>query len=117
MTMKALATPFALMLAALAYFVPIVAGGAPVAYAACTTIAILAVMSYGADLILSYLGEVEPRPHHLLGGRRLCRVDAGGQCRLERLGNGWRGHRRVDRAGRRARPCDAAHRATLCFRW
>ena len=46
------------MLAALAYFVPSVAGGAPVAYAACTTIAILAVMSYGADLILSYLGEV-----------------------------------------------------------
>ena len=55
---SSLATPFALLLAALAYFVPAVAGGAPVAYAACTTIAILAVMSYGADLILSYLGEV-----------------------------------------------------------
>ncbi|MCX7361864.1 MAG: branched-chain amino acid ABC transporter permease [Alphaproteobacteria bacterium] len=56
--MKNLATPAALILAALAYFVPTVAGGAPVAYAACTTIAILAVMAYGADLILSYLGEV-----------------------------------------------------------
>jgi branched-chain amino acid transport system permease protein len=56
--MKHLATPAALVLAALAYFVPTVAGGAPVVYAACTTIAILAVMSYGADLILSYLGEV-----------------------------------------------------------
>ena len=56
--MKRLATPAALLLAALAYFVPSVAGGAPVVYAACTTIAILAVMSYGADLILSYLGEV-----------------------------------------------------------
>ena len=56
--MKALATPAALILAALAYFVPSVAGGAPVVYAACTTIAILAVMAYGADLILSYLGEV-----------------------------------------------------------
>lgn len=56
--MKSLATPAALTLAALAYFVPTVAGGAPVAYAACTTIAILAVMAYGADLILSYLGEV-----------------------------------------------------------
>jgi branched-chain amino acid transport system permease protein len=56
--MSRLATPLALVLAALAYFVPTVAGGAPVIYAACTTIAILAVMSYGADLILSYLGEV-----------------------------------------------------------
>jgi branched-chain amino acid transport system permease protein len=56
--MSRLATPLALALAALAYFVPSVAGGAPVVYAACTTIAILAVMSYGADLILSYLGEV-----------------------------------------------------------
>ena len=56
--MTKLATPAALVLTALAYFVPSVAGGAPVVYAACTTIAILAVMSYGADLILSYLGEV-----------------------------------------------------------
>jgi branched-chain amino acid transport system permease protein len=56
--MKKLATPAALLLAALAYFVPALAGGAPVVYAACITIAILAVMSYGADLILSYLGEV-----------------------------------------------------------
>jgi branched-chain amino acid transport system permease protein len=56
--MKRLATPAALALAALAYFVPAVAGGAPVVYAICTTIAILAVMAYGADLILSYLGEV-----------------------------------------------------------
>ena len=60
--MKAFATPAALILAALAYFVPSVAGGAPVAYAACTTIAILAVMAYGADLILSYLGEVSIGP-------------------------------------------------------
>jgi branched-chain amino acid transport system permease protein len=51
-------TSFALVLAGLAYFVPAVAGGAPAAYTACTTIAILAIMSYGADLILSYLGEV-----------------------------------------------------------
>ena len=56
--MKAFATPAALILAALAYFVPTAAGGTPVVYAACTTIAILAVMAYGADLILSYLGEV-----------------------------------------------------------
>jgi branched-chain amino acid transport system permease protein len=56
--MKHLATPAALLLAALAYFVPVLSGGAPVIYAACTTSAILAVMSYGADLILSYLGEV-----------------------------------------------------------
>ena len=56
--MQRLATPAALALAALAYFVPTLAGGAPVVYATCTTIAILAVMAYGADLILSYLGEV-----------------------------------------------------------
>lgn len=56
--MTRLATPLALALAALAYFVPTAAGGTPVIYAACTTIAILAVMAYGADLILSYLGEV-----------------------------------------------------------
>ena len=56
--MKALATPAALILAALAYFVPSLAGGTPVVYAACTAIAILSVMAYGADLILSYLGEV-----------------------------------------------------------
>jgi branched-chain amino acid transport system permease protein len=58
MSLHRLATPLALLLAALAYFVPAVAGGSASAYAACTTIAILAVMSYGADLILSYLGEV-----------------------------------------------------------
>lgn len=51
-------TSLALVLAGLAYFVPSVAGGAQAAYTACTTIAILAVMAYGADLILSYLGEV-----------------------------------------------------------
>lgn len=56
--MRNFGTPAALILAALAYFIPSVSGGAPVIYAACTTIAILAVMSYGADLILSYLGEV-----------------------------------------------------------
>ena len=56
--MTRLATPLALVLAALAYFVPTAAGGTPVIYAACTTIAILAVMAYGADLILSYHGEV-----------------------------------------------------------
>ena len=52
------ATHLALLLAALSYFIPAAAGGNSAVYAACTTIAILAVMSYGADLILSYLGEV-----------------------------------------------------------
>jgi len=52
------ATHIALLLAGLAYFIPAASGGATAVYAACTTIAILAVMSYGADLILSYLGEV-----------------------------------------------------------
>lgn len=56
--MARFSSPLALLLAALAYFVPAVAGGTPLVYGACTTIAILAVMSYGADLVLSYLGEV-----------------------------------------------------------
>ncbi|MFO1082225.1 MAG: branched-chain amino acid ABC transporter permease [Reyranellaceae bacterium] len=56
--MKRLATPAALVLAALAWFVPALGGGTPVVYATCTTVAILAVMAYGADLVLSYLGEV-----------------------------------------------------------
>jgi branched-chain amino acid transport system permease protein len=56
--MARLSTPLALILSALAYFIPAVSGGLPVVYAACTTIAILSVMAYGADLILSYLGEV-----------------------------------------------------------
>jgi branched-chain amino acid transport system permease protein len=56
--MRKAATPAALLLAALAWFVPALCGGGPNVYAACNTIAILAVMSYGADVILSYLGEV-----------------------------------------------------------
>lgn len=56
--MKKHATSAALLLAALAWFVPALSGGSPSVHAACTTIAILAVMSYGADLVLSYLGEV-----------------------------------------------------------
>ncbi|MGD9885097.1 MAG: branched-chain amino acid ABC transporter permease [Reyranella sp.] len=53
-----LASPLALVLAALTYFVPMAAGNTPALYAACTTVAILAVMAYGADLILSDLGEL-----------------------------------------------------------
>jgi branched-chain amino acid transport system permease protein len=56
--MHRLATPAALLAVALGYFVPQIAGGSSVVYAACTMIAIFAVMSYGTDLILSYLGEV-----------------------------------------------------------
>jgi branched-chain amino acid transport system permease protein len=52
------AAPSALLLVALGFFVPRLAGGTPVVYAACTVVAIFAVMSYGTDLILSHLGEV-----------------------------------------------------------
>jgi branched-chain amino acid transport system permease protein len=44
--------------AAVAYFLPVLAGGSAVAYSTCATIAIFAVMAYGTDLVLSYLGEV-----------------------------------------------------------
>jgi len=40
------------------YFLPALTGGSAVAYSTCATIAIFAVMAYGTDLVLSYLGEV-----------------------------------------------------------
>jgi branched-chain amino acid transport system permease protein len=42
----------------LAFFVPRMLGGTSVAYSTLTTIAIFAVMCYGVDVVLSYLGEV-----------------------------------------------------------
>jgi branched-chain amino acid transport system permease protein len=41
-----------------AFYLPALAGGSAVAYSTCATIAIFAVMAYGTDLVLSYLGEV-----------------------------------------------------------
>jgi branched-chain amino acid transport system permease protein len=41
-----------------AFYLPVLAGGSAVAYSTCATIAIFAVMAYGTDLVLSYLGEV-----------------------------------------------------------
>ena len=46
------------VLAAAAYALPTLLGGSPAVYGACVTIAIFAVMAYGVDLVLSYLGEV-----------------------------------------------------------
>jgi branched-chain amino acid transport system permease protein len=46
------------VLAAAAYALPALLGGSPAVYGACVTIAIFAVMAYGVDLVLSYLGEV-----------------------------------------------------------
>jgi branched-chain amino acid transport system permease protein len=40
------------------YYLPALAGGSAVAYSTCVMIAIFAVMAYGTDLVLSYLGEV-----------------------------------------------------------
>ena len=40
------------------FFMPRLLGGGSVAYSTLTTIAIFAVMCYGVDLVLSYLGEV-----------------------------------------------------------
>jgi branched-chain amino acid transport system permease protein len=45
-------------LAAVALFLPRLFGGTSVAYSTLTTIAIFAVMCYGIDVVLSYLGEV-----------------------------------------------------------
>jgi branched-chain amino acid transport system permease protein len=82
--MTRVATPFALLLAALAYFVPSAAGGTPVIYAACTTIAILAVMAYGTDLVLSYLGEVSL-------GHTLFSAAGGYAAAMLSTGLGWNG--------------------------
>ena len=46
------------VLAALAFLLPRLLGGTAIAYSTLTTIAIFAVMCYGVDLVLSYLGEV-----------------------------------------------------------
>ena len=40
------------------FFLPRLLGGTSVAYSTLTTIAIFAVMCYGVDIVLSYLGEV-----------------------------------------------------------
>jgi branched-chain amino acid transport system permease protein len=45
-------------LVVLAFFLPRLLGGTSVAYSTLTTIAIFAVMCYGVDVVLSYLGEV-----------------------------------------------------------
>jgi branched-chain amino acid transport system permease protein len=46
------------ILVALAFLLPQLLGGTSVAYSTLTTIAIFAVMCYGVDIVLSYLGEV-----------------------------------------------------------
>jgi branched-chain amino acid transport system permease protein len=46
------------ILIGVAFFMPQLFGGSSVAYSTLTTIAIFAVMCYGVDVVLSYLGEV-----------------------------------------------------------
>jgi branched-chain amino acid transport system permease protein len=45
-------------LAAALFFLPQLLGASPVIYGTCVVIAIFAVMAYGVDVVLSYLGEV-----------------------------------------------------------
>jgi branched-chain amino acid transport system permease protein len=53
-----LRTMSAVLLAAIAFLLPRLLGGTSIAYSTLTTIAIFAVMCYGVDIVLSYLGEV-----------------------------------------------------------
>jgi branched-chain amino acid transport system permease protein len=53
-----LRTAIYVVLAAIGFFLPRLLGGTSVAYSTLTTIAIFAVMCYGIDIVLSYLGEV-----------------------------------------------------------
>jgi branched-chain amino acid transport system permease protein len=53
-----LRTAIFVVLAAIGFFLPKLLGGTSVAYSTLTTIAIFAVMCYGIDIVLSYLGEV-----------------------------------------------------------
>jgi len=46
------------LLTAMAFLLPRLLGGTSIAYSTLTTIAIFAVMCYGVDIVLSYLGEV-----------------------------------------------------------
>jgi branched-chain amino acid transport system permease protein len=46
------------VLIVLAYCLPALLGGSSAIFGACVTIAIFAVMAYGVDMVLSYLGEV-----------------------------------------------------------
>jgi branched-chain amino acid transport system permease protein len=53
-----LRTISAVLLAAIAFLLPRLLGGTSIVYSTLTTIAIFAVMCYGVDIVLSYLGEV-----------------------------------------------------------
>jgi branched-chain amino acid transport system permease protein len=53
-----LRTTSTVLLAAIAFLLPQLLGGTSIAYSTLTTIAIFAVMCYGVDIVLSYLGEV-----------------------------------------------------------
>jgi branched-chain amino acid transport system permease protein len=55
---SAVRTAAIVVLAVLGFFLPKLFGGTSVAYSTLTTIAIFAVMCYGVDIVLSYLGEV-----------------------------------------------------------
>jgi branched-chain amino acid transport system permease protein len=57
-TMPPLRAAAIAILVALAFLLPQLLGGTSVAYSTLTTIAIFAVMCYGVDIVLSYLGEV-----------------------------------------------------------
>ena len=56
--MPALRMAAVALLIAVGFFLPRLLGGTSVAYSTLTTIAIFAVMCYGVDVVLSYLGEV-----------------------------------------------------------
>jgi branched-chain amino acid transport system permease protein len=57
-SMSAVRTAGIIVLVAIGFFLPKLFGGTSVAYSTLTTIAIFAVMCYGVDIVLSYLGEV-----------------------------------------------------------
>ncbi len=57
-SMPAMRATVIVALAAVGFFLPKLFGGTSVAYSTLTTIAIFAVMCYGVDIVLSYLGEV-----------------------------------------------------------
>ncbi len=58
LTCRCCARLVSLSLVAVAFLLPRLLGGTAIAYSTLTTIAIFAVMCYGVDIVLSYLGEV-----------------------------------------------------------
>ena len=108
-----LRTAVVVVLIAVGFFLPRLLGGSSVAYSTLTTIAIFAVMCYGVDIVLSYLGEVSLGHTLFWADRRLHGGQSFGEIRHERLEHRGRDDRALHhrrRIPRGSNPADAGIR-------